>query len=93
MRIGICAPSTPFTRDDAARVTALAAASHPEAALVFDDQCFIEQGHFAGSDAQRSGRAPLPRLPGKDGRASLPLPVEKKVAVYLSIPCCFFCGF
>ena len=53
MRIGICAPSTPFTRDDAARVTALAAASHPEAALVFDDQCFIEQGHFAGSDAQR----------------------------------------
>lgn len=53
MRIGICAPSTPFTRDDAARVIALAADSHPEAELVFDDQCFIEQGHFAGSDAQR----------------------------------------
>ena len=53
MRIGICAPSTPFTRDDAARVTALAAESHPEAELAFDDQCFIEQGHFAGSDAQR----------------------------------------
>lgn len=53
MRIGICAPSTPFTREDAARVTALAAESHPEAELVFDDQCFIEQGHFAGSDAQR----------------------------------------
>lgn len=53
MRIGICAPSTPFTREDAARVIALAATSHPEAELVFDDQCFIEQGHFAGSDAQR----------------------------------------
>ncbi|MGC1469032.1 MAG: LD-carboxypeptidase [Sphingorhabdus sp.] len=53
MKIGICAPSTPYTREDAARVTALAAESHPEADLVFDDQCFIEQGHFAGSDAQR----------------------------------------
>lgn len=53
MRIGICAPSTPFTREDAARVSSLAAESHPEAELVFDDQCFIEQGHFAGSDAQR----------------------------------------
>ena len=60
MRIGICAPSTPFTRDDAARVTALAAESHPEAELAFDDQCFIEQGHFAGSDAQ------LPLRPGSD---------------------------
>ena len=53
MRIGICAPSTPFTREDAARVSSLAAESHPEAELVFDDQCFIEQGHFAGSDTQR----------------------------------------
>lgn len=53
MKIGICAPSTPFTRDDAAQVAALAAESHPQAELFFDDQCFIEQGHFAGSDAQR----------------------------------------
>lgn len=53
MKIGICAPSTPFTRADAARVIALAAQSHPEAELFFDEQCFIEQGHFAGSDAQR----------------------------------------
>lgn len=53
MKIGICAPSTPFTREDAARVTALAAASHPTAELVFDDQCFAESGHFAGPDAQR----------------------------------------
>lgn len=53
MRIGICAPSTPFTREDADRVIALAAEHHPAVELVFDDQCFIEQGHFAGSDAQR----------------------------------------
>jgi muramoyltetrapeptide carboxypeptidase len=53
MRIGICAPSTRFTRDDAARVAALAAASHPTAELVFHDQCFAESGHFAGSDAER----------------------------------------
>lgn len=53
MKIGICAPSTPFTRDDAERVIALAANTHPTAELVFDDQCFAESGHFAGTDAQR----------------------------------------
>jgi muramoyltetrapeptide carboxypeptidase len=53
MKIGICAPSTPFTREDAARVTALAAATHPTAELVFHDQCFAESGHFAGTDAER----------------------------------------
>jgi muramoyltetrapeptide carboxypeptidase len=50
MRIAICAPSTPFTRADAARVSALAAAAHPTAELVFHDQCFAEAGHFAGPD-------------------------------------------
>lgn len=53
MRIGICAPSTPFTRDDAVRVTELAAITHPAAALVFHDQCFVEVGHFAGPDSER----------------------------------------
>ena len=53
MKIGICAPSTPFTREDAARVTALAATTHPTAELVFHDQCFAESGHFAGADAER----------------------------------------
>lgn len=53
MKIGICAPATPFTREDAAHVTALAAASHPRAELVFHDQCFAEAGHFAGPDAER----------------------------------------
>jgi muramoyltetrapeptide carboxypeptidase len=54
MKIGICAPSTPFTREDADRVTALAAQDHPEAELVFHDQCFFESGHFAGTDAERA---------------------------------------
>ena len=53
MRIGICAPSTPFTREDAARVTALASSTHKGAALVFHDQCFAEAGHFAGADHER----------------------------------------
>ncbi|MEP7349853.1 MAG: LD-carboxypeptidase [Sphingorhabdus sp.] len=53
MKIGICAPSTPFTREDAARVTALASNTHPTPELVFHDQCFAESGHFAGPDAQR----------------------------------------
>ena len=53
MKIGICAPSTPFTREDAKRVRALAAASHSTAELVFHDQCFAEAGHFAGTDTER----------------------------------------
>jgi muramoyltetrapeptide carboxypeptidase len=52
-RIAICAPSTPFTRDDAARVSALAAAEFPALDLVFHEQCFASEGHFAGSDALR----------------------------------------
>jgi muramoyltetrapeptide carboxypeptidase len=53
MKIGICAPSTPFSREDAARVSALAAAEYPEAELIWHEQCFAEAGHFAGEDALR----------------------------------------
>ena len=53
MKIGICAPSTPFTREDADRVTKLASVSQPDVELVFDAQCFAESGHFAGADAVR----------------------------------------
>jgi len=56
VRIGICAPSTPFTKEAASRVVALAARTHPKADLVFDEQCFFEHGHFAGSDKQRCDR-------------------------------------
>lgn len=52
-RIAICAPSTPFTRDDAARVSALAREEFPSLELVFHDQCFASEGHFAGPDALR----------------------------------------
>lgn len=53
MRVAICAPSTPFTRDDAARVVALAGAEFASIALDFHEQCFAVEGHFAGSDAVR----------------------------------------
>ncbi len=53
MKIGICAPSTPFTREEAARISALAAEQYSQAELVFHDQCFDESGHFAGEDAAR----------------------------------------
>jgi muramoyltetrapeptide carboxypeptidase len=53
MKIGICAPATPFSREDADKVSALAAQHHPDAELVFHKQCFIEKGHFAGPDNKR----------------------------------------
>lgn len=52
IRIAVCAPSTPFNREDAARVAAVA---HGFAGidLHFHEQCFAEDGHFAGPDALR----------------------------------------
>jgi len=52
-RIAICAPSTPITREDADRVSALAGAEFPEAELHFHPQCFQSDGHFAGPDELR----------------------------------------
>ncbi len=52
-RIAICAPSTPFTRSDAARVEALAQSEFPDLEIHFHEQCFVEEGHFAGSDTIR----------------------------------------
>ncbi len=52
-RIAICAPSTPITREDAERVSALASAEFPEAELHFHPQCFQSDGHFAGPDELR----------------------------------------
>lgn len=53
VKIGICAPSTPISRGDAARVTMLAQAEFPQAELFWHAQCFMEAGHFAGDDADR----------------------------------------
>lgn len=52
-RIAICAPSAPFTHEDAARVTALAQAEFPSHELHFHPQCFLADGHFAGPDEMR----------------------------------------
>ncbi|MEM9575066.1 MAG: LD-carboxypeptidase, partial [Pseudomonadota bacterium] len=52
-RIGICAPSTPLSKEDADKVSDLAARSHPDIELVFADQCFASAGHFAGDDKLR----------------------------------------
>jgi muramoyltetrapeptide carboxypeptidase len=52
-RVAICAPSAPFNREDAAAVSALAAAHYPDITLSFHEQCFASEGHFAGSDALR----------------------------------------
>jgi muramoyltetrapeptide carboxypeptidase len=54
IRVAICAPSTPFTRDDAARVMALAG-EFPGVELHFHEQCFEVEGHFAGPDERRLG--------------------------------------
>lgn len=51
-RIAICAPSTPIAREDAARIQEIASATNGME-LAFHEQCFVEQGHFAGSDEVR----------------------------------------
>lgn len=51
-RIAICAPSRPITPEDAARVSVLAG-EVPEIELKFHPQCFLNHGHFAGTDDQR----------------------------------------
>jgi muramoyltetrapeptide carboxypeptidase len=55
IRIAICAPGTPITAEDAARVEALAEAEFPELQLDFHPQCFADGGHFAGPDDMRLG--------------------------------------
>ena len=66
-RIAICAPSTPLLREDAARVAALAAAEFPALELVFHDQCFAVEGHFAGPDELRlAGLLECANDPGVD---------------------------
>ncbi|GLR47402.1 LD-carboxypeptidase [Sphingomonas astaxanthinifaciens] len=51
MRIAVVAPSCPLKRDAATRVEELAAAAG--VTLVVHPQCFLEDGHFAGPDADR----------------------------------------
>ena len=52
-RIAICAPATPILREQAAAVTALATKEFPDLDLAFHEQCFLQEGHFAGADEAR----------------------------------------
>jgi muramoyltetrapeptide carboxypeptidase len=51
--IAICAPATPITHDHADALAALVAAEFPMHRVTFHDQCFEQQGHFAGDDLRR----------------------------------------
>lgn len=54
MKIAVCAPARPIDPIVEPRLKALAAITFPEVEIVFHPQCFIEDGHFAGSDAVRA---------------------------------------
>ena len=52
MRIAVVAPACPLKREAADAVEAIAAA-RGDCEFVIHPQCFVEAGHFAGSDEQR----------------------------------------
>lgn len=52
VRIAVCAPATPITQEDVARVQAVAA-GFPGVELAFHEQCHAVAGHFAGADDVR----------------------------------------
>ncbi|HET9810401.1 MAG TPA: LD-carboxypeptidase [Sphingomicrobium sp.] len=52
MKIAVVAPSNALSREAADTVTAIAVA-RGDCALVVHPQCFLSDGHFAGSDEQR----------------------------------------
>jgi len=52
MKIAVVAPSCTLKREAADRVAALAG-SRGDCELLFHPQCFLSDGHFAGSDAER----------------------------------------
>ena len=51
-RIAICAPATPIRTNVSDRVEEIAR-EFPDLELVFHDQCFRAEGHFAGDDDER----------------------------------------
>ncbi len=52
-RVAICAPSKPISRELAAALCALVQEHTPAITLSIHDQCFADEGHFAGPDALR----------------------------------------
>lgn len=54
-RIALVCPGGPITRELAQQTGQIAARAHGDAVnLHFHDQCFLTEGHFAGTDAERS---------------------------------------
>jgi muramoyltetrapeptide carboxypeptidase len=54
MRIAVVAPSSRFSEEAAARVTAIAARARPDVEIHYHPQCFLTHNHFAGTDAARA---------------------------------------
>ncbi|UZK67865.1 LD-carboxypeptidase [Sphingomonas sp. M1-B02] len=54
MRIGVVAPARTVSRESSLRVAGFMALTYPEHDIVFHPQCYLEEGHFAGSDAVRA---------------------------------------
>lgn len=52
-RIALVCPGKPLLRERAEAVVALAACEYPHVELAFHEQCFLEDGHFAGPDEAR----------------------------------------
>ncbi|WP_340587955.1 LD-carboxypeptidase [Erythrobacter alti] len=52
-RIAITCPGKPLRRERADAVLALAEEEFPQVELIFNPQCFVETGHFAGHDGAR----------------------------------------
>ncbi|MFZ9396241.1 MAG: LD-carboxypeptidase [Erythrobacter sp.] len=52
-RIAVCAPATSLTPEQADAARQLVADEFPEHSIFFHEQCFLNAGHFAGSDLER----------------------------------------
>ncbi|MCP4615517.1 MAG: LD-carboxypeptidase, partial [Bradyrhizobium sp.] len=50
MRIGVVAPARPVSREGSLRMAAFMALTYPQHEIVFHPQCYLEAGHFAGTD-------------------------------------------
>jgi muramoyltetrapeptide carboxypeptidase len=54
MRIGVVAPARTVSRESSLRLAAFMALTYPAHEIVFHPQCYLTEGHFAGSDAVRA---------------------------------------
>lgn len=54
MRIGVVAPARTVSRESSLRLSAFMALTYPDHEIVFHPQCYLEAGHFAGTDDVRA---------------------------------------